>query len=108
MIEPWMNVEETGILGLQGGIQYLIKNWFYLKSDLILHYQYNTELSNYIDDQSGIGLALAAGLSIPLSESVKLKIQPTATYFSVISFNPDDYQQRFLLSGISAGISSLF
>ena len=104
---PQVNVESE-LWRIPIKIRYDILKWFYLKTGLIVDYQFNNQSGKYIDNQSGIGYSLSAGINLNLSELIYFNIEPELGFTSLIPFNSDRYQQHFLISGVNFNIGLRF
>ena len=108
--EPRPTIEdiESKLLRIPVKIRYDILKWFYLKTGLTVDYQFNNLSGKYIDNQSGIGYSLSAGINLNLSELIYFNIEPELGITSLIPFNSERYQQHFLISGVNFNIGIRF
>jgi len=60
--------------------------------------------SSILDDQLGIGVMTGIGFKYNLNPSFSVFVNPYLQQHAIITFNPENYQQRLLDAGVKLGI----
>jgi len=75
--------------------------FFFANGGLLL--DFDSSLSSPVDSQTGVGCLFGIGAKYDFDFGGSIFINPYAKLHSLISFMPDDYQQRVCESGIRIG-----
>lgn len=107
---PIVTIEnlKTNLLRAPLKIRIDLFRWFYLKTGFVFDYQLDNKNESYIDNQSGIAYALSVGLNLRIYKQIYLNLEPEIGYTKLVSFNPQENQQHFLLSTVNFGIGYRF
>lgn len=60
--------------------------------------------NDYLDNQTGLGSGIGLGINFPLSEKIKLQINPFMNIHGLLMTEKQSYPQRILETGIKLGI----
>lgn len=78
-------------------------NYFYFNAGALVDLDFSN--SQYLDDQTGIGLKMGVGFHYRFKPGLGVYINPILTSHSLIPFSMDQYHERLFESGIRIGIS---
>jgi len=81
--------------------------YIFIDGGLIIGFEVNSAETRSIDNQTGIGFGLAAGLQYEYKQ-LGIFISPFFNIHSVIAFQKDNYQQHLTESGFKFGLSYSF
>ena len=81
-------------------------NYFFVNGGLLLDFQ--TSSSKIIDNQSGVGTILGAGVQYQLNNGLGLFINPYTKMHALIPFSAEKYHQRLLEWGVRIGVTYSF
>ena len=77
-----------------------IKKNFVISGGIQYDQQMNTENTNGLDDQTGLGINLKFGKDFKLSHKMILSLSPEIIVHNIIPFHPERHQQRMTELGL--------
>ncbi|MFY9154049.1 MAG: outer membrane beta-barrel protein [Prolixibacteraceae bacterium] len=98
--------EKSALITIPVGYRLNFLNYAFINGGLI--FDMDTSLSNSIDNQTGIGAMLGAGLKYSFKSGLTLTLNPRARMHSIVPFSSDNYHYHLIDSGIKFGIGYRF
>lgn len=98
--------ENTGLITIPVAYRLTFLKYAFVNGGLL--FDIDSSLSNSIDNQSGIGFLIGAGLKYNFKSGIALTLNPCVRMHSIIPFSPDKYQYHLIDSGIKFGIGYRF
>lgn len=99
-------IENTGLLTIPLACRLTFLKYAFLNGGFL--FDIDSSLSNSIDNQSGIGILIGAGLKYSFKSGITLTINPCTRMHSVVAFTSDKYHDHLIDSGIKFGIGYRF
>lgn len=83
-------------------LQLHVSKSFFLHGGLIG--DFDLSKNKYLNDQSGLGTGIGFGINFPLSQKIKMQINPFINIHGLLMMEKPSYPQRLLETGIRLGI----
>jgi hypothetical protein len=83
-------------------LRFDVSKSFFLHGGLIGDFDFSK--NEFLDDQSGLGAGVGLGVNFPLSQKIKMQINPFINIHGLLMIEKTSYPQRLLETGIRLGI----
>ena len=96
------NTEYLNVISIPVGVQVNFLKYLFVNGGFSL--DFDTGKSNSLEDQTGIGLQVGAGVQYEFKNKIALFINPYSKSYSVVAFSSQDEKQRLLEAGVKIGV----
>jgi hypothetical protein len=94
--------EKVSMISIPVFLRLDVSKSFFLHGGLMGDFDFSA--NEYLDDQSGLGAGVGLGINFPLSQKVKMQINPFINMHGLLMIEKPTYPQRLLETGIRLGI----
>ena len=89
-------------------VRYNFFKWAYVRPGVSFDFQGANKKGEFVDNQTGLSVFVAAGVSFKVWNSFSVGIEPKVGLTSLAAFRRSDYQQHFITYGATLNVSYLF
>lgn len=106
--KPCAGIKTTNMWSIPMHLRYELLKWLYIKPIMSFDFQGQNKEGNFISNQTGMSVWMAAGVSLRLGKWCILQLEPKVGITALAPFRHQKYQQRFVCYATTAQFCVIF